>query len=268
MDVTNLALRRFGIFPPLRCSYQEYTVDREPNRRLLAAALGLAKAGDRRDDVSRTLGLLAARFEGVAACRYMPGNLTPLRRDRLLAHYDPALAVAEAVLQNVSLELPAGRTGAVAFVVDMNRVYERFVARALMEALCLNDRREWHMQPGNLYLDEGKQIPMRPDVLWTDERGRPRLVIDAKYKEERRATPQDVQQVVAYCSALGLRDAVLLYADCPEDVHVIRKSGIRVHQWRLSPGGTIDEVAQEVNRVAAALRALANVVDGLSASRN
>jgi 5-methylcytosine-specific restriction endonuclease McrBC regulatory subunit McrC len=112
IDVTDMALKRFGAFPPLRCRFQEYTVDREANRRLLAAALGLANAGDCRDQSSRTLSRLAARFEGVAICRYRPTDVTPLRRDRLLTHYDPALGVAETVLQNASLEPPPGSTGA------------------------------------------------------------------------------------------------------------------------------------------------------------
>jgi 5-methylcytosine-specific restriction enzyme subunit McrC len=256
IDVIDLTLRRFGVFPPLRCLYQEYTVDREANRRLLAAAVGLANAGNRRDDASRLLTELSTRFEGVSLTRYEPRRVTPLRRDRLLRHYDPALAVAEVVLQNASLELAAAKTDAVAFVVDMNKVYERFVARALMAALELEPGRQWRMQAYGLYLDQAAKIPMRPDILWRDENGHPLVVIDTKYKEEDRATPQDVQQVVAYCSALGLRDAVLLYAECPEDEHVINTSGIRVRQWRLSLRGTIEDLEREIDRVAEALRKL------------
>jgi 5-methylcytosine-specific restriction enzyme subunit McrC len=258
IDVMSLVLRRFGGFPPLRCRYQEYTVDREANRRLLAAGIGLARAGNRRDDASRTLNELCARFEGVTPIRYEAGEVTPLRRNRLLAHYDPALAVAETVLQNASFELAAANTDAVAFVVDMNRVYERFVARALMAALDFEANRQWRMQASGLYLDQAAKIPMRPDILCRDEAGRPVVVIDTKYKEEDRATPQDVQQVVAYCSALGLRDAVLLYAQCPEEEHVINKSGITVRQWRLSLQGTKEDLHREIERVAEAFRRLLN----------
>jgi 5-methylcytosine-specific restriction enzyme subunit McrC len=260
IDVMDFSLRRFGVFPPLRCSYQEYTVDREANRRLLAAAIGLANAGDRRDYASGILNDLCSRFDGVTLTRYEAGRVTPLVRDRLLAHYDPALAVAETVLQNASLELAAAKTDAVAFVVDMNKVYERFVARALMDALDLETSRQWRMQAHGLYLDRAAKIPMRPDILCRDESGRPLVVIDTKYKEERRATPQDVQQVVAYCSALGLRDAVLLYAECPEDEHVINMSGIRVRQWRFSLRGTKDDLEREIERVAEAFRRLLNAL--------
>jgi hypothetical protein len=34
------------------------------------------------------------------------------------------------------------------------------------------------------------KIPIRPDALWTDERGRTRLVIDTKYERQARATPR------------------------------------------------------------------------------
>jgi len=260
VDVMDLTLRKFGIFPPLRCRYQEYTVDREPNRRLLSAAVGLANAGNRRDNASRLLAELSTRFEGVTLAKYDPKRVVPLRRDRLLTHYDPALAVAEVVLQNASLELAAAQTDAIAFVVDMNKVYERFVARALMSALDLEPGRQWRMQAYGLHLDQAAKIPMRPDVLWRDEHGHPLVVIDTKYKETERATPQDVQQVVAYCSALGLRDAVLLYAECPEDEHVINTSGIRVRQWRLSLRGTREDLEREIERVAEALRKLLSLL--------
>jgi 5-methylcytosine-specific restriction enzyme subunit McrC len=254
IDAKDLVLRRFGLFPPIRCRYQEYTIDSEPNRRLLAAAVALGRAGSRRTEASLTLFRLAGRFDGVENSRYSPDRLTPLKRNRLLAHYDPALSIAEAVLRNASLELPQGTSGAMAFVVDMNQVYERFVSRALMAALRLTTR-EWRMQASPLYLDRDGRLPMRPDILWMKAQG-VGVVIDAKYKERTRAAPEDVHQVVAYCSALGLRDAVLLYPDCREEVHVLRTSGVRIHQWRLSLKGTLGDVNAEVERVAHALRLL------------
>src|ERR1700752_2598901 len=81
IDLGHLVLRRYGFIPPIRCRYQDFTVDWEPNRRLLTAALSLARVGDIRDEASRLLSRLVERCEGVAICRYSPGRVMPLRRD-------------------------------------------------------------------------------------------------------------------------------------------------------------------------------------------
>lgn len=257
-DFKQLYLRRFGVFPPIACRYQDYTVDGEANRRLLAALVKLTPAGDRTDPVSIALGRLLGRFDGVSHSRYLPDRLVPIHRDRLIANYEPALSIAETVLRDASLEMPAGTAGAVAFVVDMNKVYERYVARALRAELQLDDR-EWRTQAGGLYVDEARKLQMLPDVLWCGRDGEPLVVIDTKYKSVERASREDVHQVVTYCSALGLRDAVLLYARCADDRHLVRTSGVRVHQWALSLDGSIDDLREEVARVGRKLRGLVGV---------
>lgn len=254
-DFKQLYLRRFGAFPPVACRYQDYTVDGEANRRLLAALVKLTPAGDRTDPASIALARLLGRFDGVSHRRYSPDRLTPIHRDRLVATYEPALSIAETVLRDASLETSIGTSGAVAFVVDMNKVYERYVARALCAELQLDDR-EWRTQTWGLYVDEARKLQMQPDILWVGREGEPLVVIDTKYKSVGRASREDVHQVVTYCSALGLRDAVLLYASCTDDRHVIRTSGVRVHQWTLSLTGSIDDLRDEVARVGRKLRRL------------
>jgi len=259
VNAKSLYLRRFGSLPPVLCEFQEYTVDSEPNRRLLAAATWLARSGDRQDEASRVLLQTAARFEGVNLVRYAAERLVPLVRTHLLTRYEPALSIAETVLRNASLDLPSGSTSAAAFVVDMNRVYERFVGKALGDALGEGPR-TWREQAQGLYVDEARRLPMRPDVLWLAADRRPVLILDAKYKSVRSAPPEDVHQVVTYCAVTGVRDAVLLYAECPDERHVIRTSGVRVHQWRLRIDGSDAEIALEVARVARRLRALRDSV--------
>lgn len=255
IDPKAVVMRRHGLFPPIRCSFQEYTVDQEANRRLFAAAVKLARAGDRRDNASRRLFRLEQRFEGVQLVRYEPDRVSPLPRNRSLGPYEPALSIAEAVLRNASVEPTAGPAGTVGFVVDMNKVYERFVARALRCEMRL-DARTWQEQAAGLYIDEAKRLPMQPDVLWRSDDGSPAIVVDTKYKSVDRVVREDVHQVVTYCTALGIRHAVLLYANCRQETHVVRTAGVRVHAWSLRIDGTIADVQDEVARVARLLRSL------------
>src|SRR6185503_2905240 len=118
----DLVLNRFGMAPPLRCTYQEYTLDQEANRRLLAAAILLSRAGLPDAPSSRALRELISHFEGVEGVHYQPARIVPLKRDRRTRAYDPALALAETVLANATVEAISGKTPALAFLVDMNRV--------------------------------------------------------------------------------------------------------------------------------------------------
>ena len=81
-------------------------------------------------------------------------------------------------------------------------------------------------------------------------------MIDTKDKSVDRVPREDVHQVVTYCTALGIREAVLIYANCRHETHVVRASGVRVHAWSLRIDGTIADVQAEVARVARLFRSL------------
>lgn len=255
VNVKEVVLRRFGRTVPSPCAFQEYDVDREANRRMLSAAMMLARAGDRTDAASGELRRLASLFDGVSEVRRYPQSIRPLPRNRLLSQYDPALSVAEAVLRNATLEAYPGNKQSLAFIVDMNRAYERFVTEALRRAMGL-DARTWVAQQSSRHLDKGRKIPMRPDIAWLDSSGRARVIIDVKYKQVERAVAQDVHQAVAYCVAAGINDAVLVYAECPEEEHLVGNSGIRIQQMSLPLRGAIEDVRRSTNRIAERLLAL------------
>lgn len=255
VNIKDVVMRRFGRVPPTQCTFQDYDVDREANRRLLSAALMLARAGDRTDSGSTALRRLAARFDGVTEVRGYSATLRPLIRNRILSQYDPALSVAETILRNATLEAFSGDKQSLAFVVDMNLAYERFVTESLRQAMGL-DHRNWIAQRPSRHLDKKRKIPMRPDISWLDEHGRTRLIIDVKYKPVDQAVAEDVQQTIAYCVAEGIDDAVLVYADCPDDEHVVGDSGIRIHQMSLPMKGKIEDIKRSVDRLAGRIKHL------------
>src|SRR6266566_7250772 len=112
----------------------------------------------------------------------------------------------------------------------MPRLFEDFITTALREALVTTyggrvQGQEWS------YLDEAGQVILRPDIVWKI-RGSAVAVIDAKYKAEKPAgyPNADLYQMLAYCTALGLRNGHLVYAKGNEDParHVVRRSGIEI----------------------------------------
>lgn len=67
--------------------------------------------------------------------------------------------------------------------------------------------------------------------MWS-EAGRPRIVVDAKYRAEKPSGfPQaDLYQLLAYCTVLGLDVGHLIYAQAEEEarVHHVRGAEVRL----------------------------------------
>lgn len=95
---------------------------------------------------------------------------------------------------------------------------------------------------------------MRPDLVWYGNQGIPRAVADAKYKAEKpEGFPDaDLYQMLAYCTALGLRDGHLVYARGyePSATHRVRHAGIRIHQHALALEQSPDELLAAITSIA------------------
>src|SRR5262249_31137207 len=93
-------------------------------------------------------------------------------------------------------------------------------------------------------------ITIRPDIVHVVN-GRPAVVFDAKYKLQSitsRYANADLYQMLAYCTALGLKTGWLVYAQgtTAPRTHVIRNTDIDVIQYPLDlaahPRDILDQV--------------------------
>ena len=212
-----LSLRQ-GQLLPLEVTYDEFTVDTVENR-ILRGALRRMLAVPRVDpEVRRRLVHLDARLEGVTFLR--AGERIPRWvPSRQNLRYQPALRLAEIVLRNVSASAGEGALPVASFVVPMAKVYEDFVTTALTEALSTTPGRTEAQHV--TWLDHGAPgrrrgaVRMEVDIVHLDRSGRPQVVYDAKYKA---ASPKgeypnaDHYQMLAYCTALQVKVAWLVYA--------------------------------------------------------
>ena len=111
------------------------------------------------------------------------------------------------------------------------------------------------------YLDEADTVLMKPDVTWWSG-DRCLAVIDAKYK---RTTSDDypnadAYQMLAYCTRLGLRRGILVYADLDEetgDSTIIRNAGIEIVVTALDISGSIEDLRSSVTALAGLVSASA-----------
>lgn len=237
---------------PIACRFDEYTAD-IPENRYLRAALRLAMRVPRvpAEDRRRLLRDLAS-LEDVADVVVRGDDLDRIAFTRLNVHYEPALRLARLLLENLTLRDQRGRTSASSFLVDMNKLYERFVTERLRRAL--RGRLEVRSEPP-VHLGEGRKVLMKPDLEFR-RRGRTVFVGDTKYKltADAKARNADYYQMLAYTTALDLPDGVLIYclADggTPESVITVRHSGRRLHTKAIDLSGPPSAVAAELESLA------------------
>lgn len=248
--------RRFGLAVPLLVRFDDHTVDIPENQLLRGAT----------DVLLRLPGISSKTRTRLLGVRQILGEVAPLpagarppawRPSRLNRRYQVALWLAELLLAGNSLDQSPGSTRVSGFLVDMAKVFEDFVTRTLTDALDVHGGHCRAQDPH--YLDVAAEVRMKPDLVWYVG-GQPAAVIDAKYKAEKPAgfPDADLYQMLAYCTALDLRDGDLVYArgNEPETTHEIRNVAvsIRVHALDLSqpPSGIIGQVRSVASRIAAA----------------
>jgi len=148
---------------------------------------------------------------------------------RLNDRYAPAFNMARLLIDGEIAHLRAGSEELTAFALDMNLLFERFVA-----GLATRFSREILPEPwrGYALVTQMKNRPtyllerlpqhtqeyrVVPDICVLDSRGRVQAIIDTKYKEMEEGprghgpSEADLYQLLAYCSRLGCHAAALLF---------------------------------------------------------
>lgn len=163
-------------------------------------------------------------------------------------------------MTTAGLEAQTGGEDASAFVVDMNKVFERFVRVALREQLRL-DAKAFPAGSGGhpLYLDTCRFVALEPDLSWWIA-GRCVFAGERKYKRTVGTVPNaDIYQMLAYLTALQLPEGLLIYAageDVPPDL-VIEHAGKRVHTRTLDVSRPPAQLMQDIRSLARLVREVA-----------
>jgi 5-methylcytosine-specific restriction enzyme subunit McrC len=156
-----------------------------------------------------------------------PIELKSIELTRLTGYYEDLVRLTELVLRSVHLdELRSADRDSYALLVDMNRIFEAVVERAMVE---LANERGWNAKTqatsSRLVSGGRRQIQIRPDILINDGE-RARLVGDAKWKKDdpkeksREPSSEDIYQLVSYQVAHDI-PGVLFY---PEQEQTLRST--------------------------------------------
>lgn len=251
--------RRFGVPLPVEVRYDDFTEDVLSNRLVKAAALALG-AMRLKDPKSRTqLGRVTATLEIVTPVSFAPPNIPTVTFDRLNEHYRHVIGLSRLILQHATVETGRGPVRAAGFLMDMNKVFESFVRRALREELGLPD----HAFPDSntAHLDRAQQIRLRPDLTWR-EAGRCVFVGDAKYKRVRdtQVPNADLYQLLAYATAFDLPGGILVYAKGEKDPaeYRVRNTAKTLEVFALDLAGEPTDLRVQIKQLAKGVRSMAS----------
>jgi 5-methylcytosine-specific restriction enzyme subunit McrC len=236
------------------CSFSDFTRDIPENQILRQTAHLLAECG--------LVGNLAGDFRNldywwsdIASSNFDSNVVTRFVYHRLNDHYRPIHQLATILLQWLSPGGTEGDRRFPAFLVNMFWLYEAFVRRSL--ELVIRNTDYQVRKPRPLNLDESGRAHFQPDLLFMNA-GVPVLVADCKYKRTGvdMASEADLYQMVAYCTALGLKEGVLVYprhlVDLDDNL-AIRSSAIRLHRMTIDLGLPLTELESECLRLASRL---------------
>jgi 5-methylcytosine-specific restriction enzyme subunit McrC len=227
----------------------EFTAD-VPENRILRYTLGqLSRLDYRERDLRQQIRRVASAFSEVSPMPIAPADCDRVVYTRLNAAYRTRINLARLLIQHLSLEGRAGPTEFATYLLDMNKVFELFVARFLASHFASHPSIQVDIQP-DIWLDVDRQEKGSPDVVLRRD-GRRYLVLDTKYKTfHSKPDEGDRNQMVMYCHTLRLPRGILIYANDQPVYHHANFEGIVLHAQALALHGSLDEFKERCQQFA------------------
>jgi 5-methylcytosine-specific restriction enzyme subunit McrC len=238
------------------CRFEEFTVD-VPCNRVPKATAELVLRSPLLDERVRAVLTGALRgFSEVGSIDLTPEGFAAAEPTRLTEAYRPLIDLCRLLVDGLAPTQSAGATPYPAFLLNMERVFERYLTHGVRRAFAEDDR---YTVAGQALCTVSASRPGQPDLemrpdLMVERGGRPVVVVDAKWKRLRRAPePADMYQVLAYCTVLGVRRGVLVYPGRRDRVrrYVLPRSPVRLEVCTLRVSGPREECALSLQGLAA-----------------
>jgi len=207
--------------PRITCQYREHTADIDDNRILAWTLFTVVRTTFRRQDALRLVRKAYRRLQGYTSLGPVDvSDVIARSYHRLNEDYRPLHGLCHFFLSHAGPSYRHGEHTMVPFLIDMARLFEKFVAAWLIQHLeyplrVVPQKREELNTAGNLHFD----IDL---VVWDQNADRPVAVMDTKYKTARHAP--DLHEVIAYAQTVGCREAALIYP-APLESPILARAG-------------------------------------------
>jgi len=233
------------------CRYEEFSWDIPENQIIRQVLHLLGGWGFERELRLRLYGLDAALSE-VAPVVLPLSSLDRFQYNRFNEDYRQIHQFCRFFLEGASLSEESGPFDFRTFLIDMDKLFERFVTEVLRERADIHTAVDAQV---STHLGHEQKVLMRPDVIVSEE-GTVGLVADCKYKrlEPSEFKNHDIYQMLAYCTATRVQRGLLIYplhAAVVRDEVEIRNTQTVIRQITINLGkGEIAELDQECDAFA------------------
>jgi 5-methylcytosine-specific restriction enzyme subunit McrC len=192
----------------LSCVFEEYTSDLEDNQILFWTLRCITRSGICQERVLLTVRRAYHTLQGLLTLQpFKSEDCVGREYNRLNEDYRSLHAICRFFLENTAPFHQLGNRTVLPFLVDMEHLYELFVAEWLKAHL-----------PTKFYLkyqeviNIGKKLQFKMDlVLYESKNLTPLFVLDTKYKVPNFSAPSDISQVVTYAVSKNCFQAILVY---------------------------------------------------------
>jgi 5-methylcytosine-specific restriction enzyme subunit McrC len=223
------------------CRFEKHDVDIQDNQILVWTLKCLLDSGLCTEE--RSLPLVRRAYRALrqqVSVQPMAATVCLHRRyHRLNADYQLLHALCYFFLEEQGPAHVLGQHTTTPFLVDMARLYERFVAFWLQRRI--NPPYTIKAQERYLIGGAGGTHFTIDLVIYDSRSGRPRWVLDTKYKRpSARPGASDLAQIVAYAEAMGAKEAVLIYPSTLPQPFCAVIGDIRVRTLAFALDGDLD----------------------------
>ncbi|MEM7343107.1 MAG: restriction endonuclease [Chloroflexota bacterium] len=227
----------------LSCEYEENSSDIEDNQILAWTLFRIARGGVCQEPTLGRVRRAYRALQGRVTTKPHLSNACLYRfYDRLNQDYRPLHALCHFFLEQSGPSHTIGNRTMIPFIVDMARLYEKFVAAWLKAHL-----------PPHLQLKVQEKVTISAQnklhfdmdlVVYDAKTGQVRYVLDTKYKASTAPLTSDIQQMITYAYTKKCNEAILIYPIAPQQPFVETIEGIRVRALPFSLADNLEENGQ------------------------
>ena len=139
-------------------------------------------------------------------------NFSTIEYTPLNEHYRTILTLCELFLKDSSIdEENIGEKTAISFLIDMNKLFEKFVVNILRETLPQIDHKYEIQEQKKEYPDIQKELELRLDIL-INHNNKPLIILDTKYMEfDNKPSSSHLAQMNLYSDIKKVRNCGLIF---------------------------------------------------------
>jgi 5-methylcytosine-specific restriction enzyme subunit McrC len=231
----------------LPCLFDEHTADIEDNQILhwtLDRITWSAASTERSRKPVRTA--LRGMRSSVSLVPFAGEDCIGRRYDRLNEDYQPMHGLARFFLDHVGPVHERGERSIQPFLVNMDHLFELFVAEWLLAHVPASWGLRVIAQEKYVIQAEG-DVHFRIDLMLREMRtGKIIAVLDTKYKSVSQPSADDIAQVVAYGESQHCNDAILIYPEAGAATFDQHVGQVRVRGLTFDLGGDLDEAGESL----------------------